>query len=161
MNSVCHKILLHKCSKLNIDSFWFQDYLSNRTQSVRINKTVSKTATLSYGVPQGSILGPILFTIYVNDMSKEVSNCVLVQYADDTQLLHTGTIDDVNTLIKNTESSLCQLKTYFHRNGLMINADKTQCIFIGTRQLMVKVQDNYVIKFDGKNITPCKQVKQN
>ncbi len=70
-----------------------------------------------------------------------------------------GGVDDVNTLIADTEITLGKLKTYFHRNGLMLNASKTQCIFIGSRQLMARIQDNTIIQLDGNSITPSKQVK--
>ncbi len=69
VDSVSHSILLSKYTHLNIDSFWFKDYVSNRTQSVRLNNTVSSIQNIGYGVPQGSILGPILFNIYVNDVA--------------------------------------------------------------------------------------------
>ena len=77
--SVSHVILLNKCTKLNIDQFWFENYLSNRTQSVRLNGTLSKKLNVSYGVPQGSILGPILFPIYVNDLAEKINVCSLMQ----------------------------------------------------------------------------------
>ena len=60
-DSVSHEILLKKCSALKIDSFWFKSYIENRVQSVRLNTTISEKLDIAYGVPQGSILGPVLF----------------------------------------------------------------------------------------------------
>ncbi len=61
-DSVNHSILLEKLENTDIDKFWFDDYLKGRSQSVRLNNTVSSKTTVRYGVPQGSILGPILLT---------------------------------------------------------------------------------------------------
>ncbi len=102
-DSVSHSILLKKCAILNIDSFWLQSYLKNRTQSVNLNNVLSTKASVQFGVPQGSILSPILFNIYVNDMKDYISDCTLVQYADDTQLLHQGHFDKLNEIIHQTE----------------------------------------------------------
>ncbi len=97
-DSVTHKILLDKCAQLNIDSFWFESYLSDRAQSVRLKQKLSDRLNVSYGVPQGSVLDPILFSIYVNDLAKRINSCCLVQYADDTQFLHADTIYNINDL---------------------------------------------------------------
>ncbi len=85
--------------KVKIDSFWINSYICNRTQSVRLNDIASSNLSITYWVPKDSILGPILFSIYVNDMSSCLNDCVLVQYADDTQFLHTGTINNLENLI--------------------------------------------------------------
>ncbi len=75
-------------------------------------------------MPQGSIIGPILFNINVNDVADHITDCLLVQYADDTQFLHTSTVDNLNLLIRNTESTLLKLKRYFLTNGLLLNPAK-------------------------------------
>ncbi len=106
-------------------------------------------------MPQGSILGPIPFNIYVND----VADCLLVQYADVTQFLHTNTIDNLNLLIRNTGSTLLRLKRYFLTNCLLLNPAKTQCIFIGNRQLLSLILPDTRISFDGDNIHPTTHVK--
>ena len=87
-DSVCHSVLLKKCTKLNVDPYWFDSYLRDRTQAVKLNSFVSKKANVDFGAPQGSILGPILFNIYVNDMAEFITESTQVQYADDTQFLH-------------------------------------------------------------------------
>ncbi len=81
---VSHEILLSKCTKLNIDNFWLNSYLHDRTQSVRLSDTLSNKLNVDYGVPQGSVLCPIQFFIYVNDPAGKLNVCSLIQYADDT-----------------------------------------------------------------------------
>ena len=157
-DSVHHQTLLHKCSLLNIDEFWFNNYLDNRSMSVRLDNHVSKKTFINYGVPQGSILGPILFNIYVNDLAAYVNGFV-VQYADDTQFLHSSTINNLDQLIKDTEETLAQCRMYYLKNGLMFNSCKTQCIFIGNRQLLCHIPPNTTVNFNGNIIYPSKHVK--
>ncbi len=157
-DSVNHKILLNKCKKLNISKFWLDNYLTNRTMSVRLNGAISKDQKVNYGVPQGSILGPLLFGIYVNDLSEHV-NGFIVQYADDTQILHEGTVNNIHQLINDAETTLRQCKRYFLSNGLLLNPSKTQCIFLGNRQLLAKIPPDTTIHFDGENILPSYHVK--
>ncbi len=83
-----HSIVFKKCAIPNIDSFWLNIYLKNRTQSVKFKETSPSTISVQFGVHQGSMLGPIMFHIYVKDMKGYISGCTLVQYADNTQLLH-------------------------------------------------------------------------
>lgn len=109
--------------------------------SIRIENNKSKKNIINYGVSQGSILGPILFGIYVIDLSSHVK-CFIVQYADDTQFLHSNNVDKLDHLIKDTEDTLVEYRRYFLKNGLMINSSKTQCIFIGNRQLLSNIPPN-------------------
>ncbi len=97
--------------------------------SVRLENNKCKKKTIGYGVPQGSILDPVLFGIYVNDLHAHV-DCFLVQCADDTQSLHSGTIDDLNQIIQGTEDTHAKCRDYCLKSGLMFNSSKTQCIFI-------------------------------
>lgn len=158
-DSVNHTILLQKLHLVNVDAFWFSSYLNNRTQSVRINNTVSSRQAVPYGVPQGSILGPLLFNIYVNDMPKHITNCILVQYADDTQFLHSGNINNISSIISKTENTLKQVRKYFLENGLKLNTNKTQCLFLGTRQLLAHIPHNTTIRCAGSDIQPSTHAK--
>ncbi len=150
---------LKKCSALTIDSFWFKSYIGNRVQSVRLTNTISEKLDIAYGVPQGSILGPVLFSIYVSDLNESINECSLTQYAHDTQFLHADKVNNLETLISRTAESLRNIKQYFLGNGLMINSKKTQCIFIGTRQILSQIPPNTIIDCDGDIIYPSTHVK--
>ena len=158
-DSVNHDILLQRCLKLRIDAFWLQDYLSNRSQSTRLNNHTSSKSLITHGVPQGSILGPILFTIFVNNISDHISDCVLVQYADDTQFIHNDYLSNIDHLITRAKLTLSNAKAYFLRSGLLLNSSKTQFIFIGTRQLLSNIPEDMTINFDGNNLPISKCVK--
>ena len=91
-DTVNHKILLDKLQAMGVGQIavqWFRSYLSGREQLVSIADKSSDFRTVSYGVPQGSILGPLLFLISVNDMKAAVK-CKLLLYADDSALLVSG-----------------------------------------------------------------------
>ena len=88
-DTIDHGVLLDKlkCMRFSENSvFWFKSYLSNRKFRVKIDKEFSDEELVKCGVPQGSILGPLLFLIYVNDM-KQALDCDLLLYADDSCLL--------------------------------------------------------------------------
>ncbi len=105
------------------------------------------------------MLGPVLFNIYVNDLRKAITDCGLVQYADNTQLVHTSSVDALPDLIEKAEITLSLGKKYFSANGLMLNSNKTQCIFIGTRPLIRRLPQDIKINFDSASTTPSTHVK--
>lgn len=158
-DSVCHKTLLKKCNQLNIDEFWFNDYLSDRVQSVKIGSVTSSPKRVKFGVPQGSILGPILFLIYINDMSKILHKYFLVQYADDSQIIISGNVHEIEDLVNRAEIALSEAKRYFQLNGLNVNENKTQGIFIGSRQLISRIPPDVRIFFGETPIIPAQTVK--
>ncbi len=114
---------------------------------------------ISYGIPQGSVFGSLSFTFYVNDLSDFIAGCVVIQYANETHFIHTGCIEKITDMILRGEESLKEAKSYFHKIGLMLNASKTQCMFVGSRGLLSQVPLDIKIQIDGNFITPCKVVK--
>ena len=99
-----HKVLLSKLNSYGIRGVansWFESYLSHRKQCVEINTMkkgiyISTTKEIEHGVPQGSILGPILFSLYINDLPLNVTGTKIVLFADDTNLLVSG--ENINDL---------------------------------------------------------------
>ena len=100
-DSVSHELLIHKLKSYNIsDSMitWLSSFLNNRKQSVRINASTSSWTSVTWGVPQGSILGPLMFLLFVNDIPQITSSNIML-FADDTKLWRLiKSIDDVNIL---------------------------------------------------------------
>ena len=111
---------------------WFQSYLSNRSFLGNLGSNFSQPASVSCGVPQGSILGPLLFLIYVNDMSQAVK-CDLFLYADDTCLVCQH--KDINKIENQLNEDFCNICDWFVDNKLSIHfgEDKTKSIFFASK----------------------------
>ncbi len=88
-----------------------------------------------------------------------IHDCDVVQYADDTKFVHTDTTDEMPDLITRAETTLSLAKTYFNRNGLMINPNKTQMSFVGTRPFIRRIPSDTTINFDNVLITLSKHIK--
>ena len=124
-----HKILLKKLERYGIRGTplaWFQDYLSNRKQYVVFNSTQYKILDLTCGVPQGSILGPLLFLIYINDIIYASNNPSYTLFADDTTLLFVN--KDPNILLHNINTELPKIANWLSCNKLSLNINKTNYV---------------------------------
>ena len=135
-DSVNLDLLLNKLVQLNIDNTWFACHLHDRTHSVKIDKIMSEAKSNLYGVPQGSILGPILFNIFINDIPKlnslpEITTSTTI-YADDVQLLFSGLPNNLDQLKIYAETSLNTMKEWYSENGLKMNSNKIQRILFAT-----------------------------
>ena len=124
-----HKILLSKLNHYGIRGValnWFKDYLSNRKQYVSVNGIDSELLPITCGVPQGSILGPLLFLIYVNDLALVSKYAATILFADDTNLIYKGkTYEDIKTCIDN---DLPKISNWFKANKLALNETKTNYV---------------------------------
>jgi hypothetical protein len=146
-----HTILLTKLSKLGISGtslLWFKNYLTNRKQFVSIEQFNSALLSILVGVPQGSILGPLLFLIYINDLPLH-SSLLSFLFADDTALAHSS--DNLDTLFTHTNTEFQKLCTYFRRNKLSLHPDKTKFILITHNNS--KAQPHHCISINNNNLT--------
>ena len=126
-DTVNHEILLQKLKKygvVGVELAWLKCYLTNRHQFVKIDNEESSFLKVKCGVPQGSILGPLLFLIYVNDMHFSVPKLNVVMFADDTNLFVSGS--DYKTIFKIMNEQLSLIETWFSANKLSLNTEKTK-----------------------------------
>jgi hypothetical protein len=129
-DTVDHNILLHKLKNygiINYNLLWFKSYLTNRKQYISFNDSKTDLATISCGVPQGSILGPLLFLIYINDLNKFSNILNSILFADDTNLFYSN--KDINYLFETVNKELAKLSEWFIANKLSINIKKTKYTF--------------------------------
>jgi hypothetical protein len=139
-----HKLILAKLKAYgfkNSSLKWINSYLSGRFQQVVTDKGESNWIELHNGVPQGSILGPLLFTILVSDISKDIKFCNYHLYADDTQLYITGKVQDITKLIKNLNEDLNKIAAFSENNCLRLNEGKSVFIILGSYQNIAKIND--------------------
>jgi len=115
---------------------WITSYLSNRSQSVKFGKLMSCPQTCTSGVPQGSVLGPLFFTIYVSPIASLLSQSGVNQhqYADDTQLHIAISPTTSSSELCKLESALHTLSYWFSQNWLALNPEKSDAILLGTHQ---------------------------
>lgn len=129
-DTVSVPLLLNKLERIGVRGLTlniFRDYLSDRTQSVKIGDFLSDECPVTYGVPQGSILGPTLFTIYINELcNMALPHCKIITYADDTALLVQG--KNWTETCQRAESALSTVMSWLSHNLLTLNLDKTKCL---------------------------------
>ena len=134
-----HSILKFKLAHVGILDYalhWFDNYLTGRTQTVCVHGTSSEPMDLNFEVPQGSVLGPLLFLIFINDLPNCVKQSKVVLYADDTALFFVN--KDVMTIERVLEEELNSLNNWFHENGVIVNCSKTNATVFGTSQRLAK-----------------------
>ncbi len=133
---------------------WFKSYLTGRQQVVRIGSTVSETRTLNHGVPQGSILGPMLFNIYINDLPMVPKNGNLKSYVDDSKLLLSFSINEVNSAVAKLNEDLRKVVSWCSLNSLLINPNKTKLLVFATRYMLKQIPADFRILLLGKKLFP-------
>ncbi|CAH2211320.1 jg25848 [Pararge aegeria aegeria] len=143
-NSVDFDILLGILRSLNISPSvinWFHSYLHGRQQRIRTEEAFSDWADLSAGVPQGGVLSPLLFTVFINEITKILTSHYHL-YADDLQLYRHATLTDLDAAIFAINEDLNAIKDWAESFGLLVNPNKSQAMIIGSRQLRSRVTFN-------------------
>ena len=139
---------------------WFISYLNNRKQRVAVRGTLSDEHSVSLGVPQGSVLGPLLFLIYIDDLVQALKHCSITMYADDTTLyVHSTSLLDIQCKLQDDMNSL---KEWLYANKLKLNTDKTKFMLIGTPQKLSNItsmEGSIRIEFNGDVIEQCTMMK--
>ena len=134
-DTVNHQILLNKLKFYGLqqsENNWFQSYLSNRKQQVYVNGVASDSCLISTGVPQGSILGPLLFIIFINDLPRSSTFFSTRLYADDTSLTASGS--DLDSLLREINKHLPVIYEWLCSNKLTLNLSKTKYVIFVPRQ---------------------------
>ena len=136
-DTVDYRILLEHLSNLGFSRqvlFLIGDYLSNRKQYAQIDDKSSDKLNVQFGVPQGSILGPIFFNLYVTTINTNGQSTYLL-YADDTTLLRHTKIKELQNTIESVQNEIDNINQWSDRNNLCLNAKKTKMTVFSTRQL--------------------------
>ena len=157
-DTVDHKILFSKLTSIGLSPNsvkWFTSYLNQRTQIVSINNNFSNPMNITCGVPQGSILGPLLFLIYVNDMKAAV-NCKLLLYADDSALIVSN--KNVDIIEKSLSEELNCVRQWLIDNKLSLHLGKTESILFASNRKL-KIAPSLKISCDGHIIESSDSVK--
>ena len=166
-DTVIHDLLLNRLKyRFGVSGTvlsWLRSYLSNRKQKVVVNEMFSSDEFIKYGVPQGSILGPFLFTLFITPLGDicRKYDINFHGYADDQQLYCSFDPKDklnINETVSRLEECILSIRAWMRVNRLKLNEDKTEVIMIGTKNNLKKVEDLRV-KIGDDIIQPTKSVR--
>lgn len=140
---VSHRLLLEKLRNYQFSDrslHWFKSYFDHRSQQVSISGTLSSSKLISSGVPQGSVLGPLLFLIYINDLPLEIRKSIIDKFADDTTMSKSGS--SVEKVTKDLNEDIRNAVKWCNNNKMAINTTKTKAMFISSVQKQALLQEN-------------------
>ena len=159
---VDHEILLKKLKAYGVvdtSLSWFHSYLHDRHQLVSIAGTNSDYAHIKHGVPQGSILGPLLFIVFINDLPLHVNSSQVDLYADDTTLSSSADVKNIVKLQDALNSSMTEVHDWAISNRLPINEKKTKTLIVTGKRLSSKLDCSPIVNFDGNLLSKVDSAK--
>lgn len=161
-DTINHKLLLDKLHSYGIRGTawtWLKSYLSGRTQCVCLTddgkKYFSESTDILTGVPQGSVLGPLLFIIFINDLPNYIKNAFLTLFADDASTVLTA--EDMDTLSRKANYSIELMSSWCHLNGQVLNVDKTELMLF--TPVGVKPDSSLLVRINNKSIAKSPNIK--
>jgi hypothetical protein len=155
-DTVDHSILLRKLGHYGIRGAplkWFESYLSNRHQFVQLLNSKSTLQSIECGVPQGSIIGPILFLLYINDLPQATS-LFSIMFADDSNVFTEGT--STAECLETLNKELVLLTSWIHSNKLSLNVEKSHLIVFSKAR---NPPNDAMVFLDGKQLTQVHSIK--
>jgi len=161
---VYHPLLLVKLKRLGFSHevvAWFGSYLSGRKQRVEVNNSSSHWGLVTRGVPQGSVLGPLLFSLYINDLFTCLLFSLYHLYADDLQIYFHFLIRNLIEAVAKMNRDVSAIVVWANKHGLKLNANKIQIIIIGHNRLIrgIDLVTAPPVLLNGTPLTYCSKIK--
>ena len=151
---VPHDQLLQRLRSLGIEQPWFSSYLKGRTQTKMAGNTLSETRPVNCGVSQGSILGPVLFILPTNNISRAIKesseDTTVAAYADDTQTVDQFSKPQPQEQLAKTSENTAHIQDSYTQIGLKIKPSTTQCMLCGSRQVLAGVRRDLEPEINGQ-----------
>ena len=153
--SMLNKLGIHGVRDVELE--WFKSYMFQRSQVIDIDSNLSEEMPLFTGVPQGTILGPLLFIVFIDDFEKHLQHSEVIQYADDTVIMFAD--KDVQAISKSLNEDLENISKYCYENELLMNLKKgkTEAMLFGTAQKLSRIKNE--LKLQYRN-TPIQNVNE-
>lgn len=161
-DTISHELMYAKLKYFGLDHksiSFFNSYLNNRSQKVFFNDSTSPPLEVLSGVPQGSVLGPLLFSIYTSDILHSAENCKIQAYADDTQVYNSFHIRDSLVAQNNLNGDLRKIKRISQEHNLKLNPNKCKLILFGPKKDLASVCENFSLNIDNEILSPETIVK--